>query len=167
MTTQAPVARSIPWRLSQLAPVQRQVVALVAKGMTDEDIAEHLHMPPGSVKRHITSIADTWKQAPIPRSPTRIRIALCFMLAEGHLKRIDWPIPELTNVRLLEPPGDLEKREAVLAGALTGGFESAAGTAKLTELFEGLTEGGQRWVMTRMPLDLVDRLEPRGEKVAL
>jgi DNA-binding NarL/FixJ family response regulator len=42
--------------LTELSPREREVLALVAEGQTNKDIASALYVSPNTVKRHVTSL---------------------------------------------------------------------------------------------------------------
>ncbi|RLK61986.1 response regulator [Actinokineospora cianjurensis] len=53
--TARPVPPPVPARLP-ITEREREVLVLVARGMTNREIAEHLHISPGTVKAHLRSL---------------------------------------------------------------------------------------------------------------
>ena len=89
------MSRAYPWSLDDLRPGDRQVIALVAKGLDDGEIGERLCMNANTVGRALTRICDAWGVYAGHRRVARVQLTLRFLLVEGHLERVDWPVPGL------------------------------------------------------------------------
>ena len=85
---------TLPWSVGQLRIGEQQVVALLAKGLDNDEIAERLHFTPETVANKIKCIRDKWKIPDKPKSSVRAKIVLYFLLTEGHLAGLDWDVPE-------------------------------------------------------------------------
>jgi RNA polymerase sigma factor (sigma-70 family) len=67
--------------LAALTPRQREVVALIAEGSTNREIAERLYLSEGTVRNHVTRVLETLDV------PDRAKLAVLLVRHQGPLDR--------------------------------------------------------------------------------
>jgi two-component system, NarL family, response regulator DevR len=67
--------------LASLTPRQREVVALIAEGRTNREIAERLYLSEGTVRNHVTRVLETLGV------PDRAKLAVLLVRHQGPLAR--------------------------------------------------------------------------------
>jgi RNA polymerase sigma factor (sigma-70 family) len=67
--------------LASLTPRQREVVALIAEGRTNREIAERLYLSEGTVRNHVTRVLETLGV------PDRAKLAVLLVRHQGSLDR--------------------------------------------------------------------------------
>jgi DNA-binding NarL/FixJ family response regulator len=65
--------------LEQLTPREREVLSLMAEGLTDRGIAERLYVTPNTVETHIRHIIDKLGLPPTPTDNRRVRAVLAYL----------------------------------------------------------------------------------------
>ena len=72
---------SIEHALTSLSPRQREVVALIAEGRTNREIADHLYLSEGTVKNHVTRVLE------VLGAPDRTKLAVLLVRHQMLLDR--------------------------------------------------------------------------------
>jgi DNA-binding NarL/FixJ family response regulator len=62
--------------MGELTPKEKQVLALVAKGLTNDEIAEELNVKSGTIRTHIHSIYDKMLGDDDDSRVKRVRVAM-------------------------------------------------------------------------------------------
>jgi len=65
--------------LERLTPREREVLSLMAEGLTDRGIAERLYVTPNTVETHIRHIIDKLGLPPTPTDNRRVRAVLAYL----------------------------------------------------------------------------------------
>jgi len=74
---------------SPLTTRQDEVLVLVAKGLSNEEIAEKLAITPGTAKVHVSCVYERLNLKDAPENVRRVR-TLIYALTHGNLKWYEW-----------------------------------------------------------------------------
>jgi len=85
---------------------QKEIAVLIAKGLSNEDIAKELNITLGTVKNHVSSVYSGLELDIAPENVRRIRV-LIYVLLGGMVNWYDWA--EEVECFQLQPKGGRRK----------------------------------------------------------
>jgi len=68
---------------------QKEIAILIAKGLSNEEIADELYITPGTVKNHVSAVYEGLGLKRAPEYVRRVRVMI-YVLVEGWLSWYDW-----------------------------------------------------------------------------
>jgi len=68
---------------------QKEIAILIAKGLSNRDIADELGIVEGTVKNHVSAVYEALQLDIAPENVRRVRVVI-YVLLEGWLNWYDW-----------------------------------------------------------------------------